>query len=85
MAGFVTLRVPEGLDSTRGEITMLHAEAIRGRWLPRELSFYPDWRSSDFFHNSPSEPDVPINPDLAFLGDALLPGLERFASAVIGS
>ena len=71
-------------DLVAGAFVDRHAEAIRGRWLPRELSFYPDWRSSDFFHNSSSEPDVPINPDLAFLGDALLPGLERFASAVIG-
>ena len=34
---------------------------IRRRHLPRELSFYPNWKSSDFFHNADSEPPIPLS------------------------
>ena len=56
---------------------------IRRRHLPRELSFYPNWKSSDFFHNADSEPPIPLSCDLAPLR-ALLPGVEAAASAVAG-
>ncbi len=56
---------------------------IRRRHLPRELSFYPNWKSSDFFHNADSEPPIPLSGDLAPLR-ALLPGVEAAASAVAG-
>jgi len=56
---------------------------IRRRHLPRELSFYPNWRSSDFFHNAPSEPPVPVSDELAPLRE-LLPGIEAVASSVVG-
>ena len=56
---------------------------IRRRHLPRELSFYPNWKSSDFFHNADSEPPIPLSGDLASLR-ALLPGVEAAASAVAG-
>ena len=56
---------------------------IRRRHLPRELSFYPNWKSSDFFHNADSEPPIPLSGDLEPLR-ALLPGVEAAASAVAG-
>ena len=56
---------------------------IRRRHLPRELSFYPNWKSSDFFHNADSEPPIPLSGDLEPLR-ALLPGIEAAASAVAG-
>ena len=58
--------------------------AMRAAWLPRELNFYPGWRSSDFFLNGPSEPRVPINAALTPLGAALAGGVARAASAVAG-
>ena len=56
---------------------------IRRRHLPRELSFYPNWKSSDFFHNADSEPPIPLSGDLAPLR-ALLPGIEAAASSIAG-
>ena len=56
---------------------------IRERIAPKELSFYPGWRASDFFHSAPSEPGVPISAALQPLR-ALLPGIEAAASAVAG-
>jgi hypothetical protein len=56
---------------------------IRRRHLPRELSFYPNWKSSDFFHNADSEPPIPLSGDLEPLR-ALLPGIEAAASSIAG-
>ena len=56
---------------------------IRRRHLPRELSFYPNWKSSDFFHNADSEPPIPLSGDLEPLR-ALLPGVEAAASSIAG-
>ena len=56
---------------------------IRRRHLPRELSFYPNWKSSDFFHNAESEPPIPLSGDLEPLR-ALLPGIEAAASGIAG-
>ena len=56
---------------------------IRRRPLPRELSFYPNWKSSDFFHNADSEPPIPLSGDLEPL-QALLPGIEAAASSIAG-
>ncbi len=56
---------------------------IRRRHLPRELSFYPNWKSSDFFHNADSEPPIPLSGDLEPL-QALLPGIEAAASSIAG-
>ena len=46
---------------------------------PREL-LYPNWKSSDFFHNADSEPPIPLSGP----GTWLLPGIEAAASSIAG-
>jgi len=53
---------------------------------PRFLDWYKQgWKASDFFHNSPGQPTVDINPSLRFIHPILSPLLCGLLSAIVGS
>jgi len=53
---------------------------------PKFLGWYKQgWKASDFFHNSPGQPEVPINPSLRFIHTILSPLICGLLGSIVGS